>query len=542
MDLALNPHGSSGFADYAMRKDSGLYGKQGAYVGTDDAGRHCHSDQQSAIALIGGARSGKGNFTVPFHVDGCLTENGEAQHIISLDWKNQNGPIAAQQVRQGRHIYAYNPRGHPNAPYSRMNPHSHLTGDSKTLVADAQLDSASWIPFTDPHAQFFEGMAQKVNTAAQVTMARLEGVVTLPTLADKMAGFGGVTEEWLAFEYEMSQQPEPEIRKVASDLQRLRESNSDSGGWEGIKSQLEIPYAALADPQVRAALSPPYDFDFSWLTDDDAPPAMVSIAEDLEYAEIASPILRSLLTSAFIRKRRAPTARAQFWCLDEAPAMGAWPLGVKLATIGAGYRIRAAYVSQSSRQLDALGPHAGEVIINSCGTAIYLGVRSSQQASLLTSQLGKVTLEYDDRARQEAARAASSKALLDTALNGADPITSLMTAAHQDRMAEHRSKMARDLRSVDEVINEKNDRAYVFMPGVLERPFYANVPKYWRRRDLAGRYLGDPFHAKPGTVEIATIWGQRHRKVVTADCPRHLRDWPQYRESGRWSYVKGFKP
>jgi len=130
----------------------------------------------------------------------------------------------------------------------------------------------------------------------------------------------------------------------------------------------------------------------------------------------------------------------------------------------------------------------------------------------------------------------------DMIFNEADPIAAMTTAAHQERLLDHQQKIARDVRTVDEVINEKNDRAYVFMPGVLERPFLSTVPKYWQRRDLAGRYLGDPFHAKPGTVEIATLWGQRHRKIVTTNAPAHLIDWPQYRETGLWSYVRGYRP
>ncbi|MEM8761145.1 MAG: type IV secretory system conjugative DNA transfer family protein, partial [Pseudomonadota bacterium] len=111
-----------------------------------------------------------------------------------------------------------------------------------------------------------------------------------------------------------------------------------------------------------------------------------------------------------------------------------------------------------------------------------------------------------------------------------------------DRLAQHKSKMARDHRSPDEVLNTDMGPAYVFMPDELERPILARNPPYWQRRDLAGAYLGDPFHSTPGTVEIATRWGQRHRTVITEAAPRHLRDWPQYRDSGLWSYVKGHRP
>ena len=543
----INPEsdrfGSAAFANRAMRRRAGLYKKTGAYIGHDEAGRPNHSDQMAAILLCGGARSGKGNFIIPWLVDGCLRTGREVHHVINLDWKGQNGIIAGQQVPHGRWIFNYNPRQQRGAPAHRMNPLSHITAESPTLVADALLSSASWIPFTDPRAAYFEGMAQKVNTAVMVVLARINGSVTLPMMANKLAGFGSASEEWLALEYEISRQPEPEIRQVATDLQKIRASDSDSGGWEGIKNEIQRSYAGLMDPQVRAALSPPFDFDFAWLTEGDFPPAMVNIMEDIEFAETSGPIIRALFTSALIWKRRCLGSRPQFWCLDEISACGAWPLAVKLATISAGYGIRTAYVCQSTKQLDALARNAGEIVANSCGTAIYLGTRSADQAALISRQLGKASIEFDDFSMQERAREAKTKAVMDAILNEGDVMGAMMAASHQDRLANHKTKMARDLRTIDEVINEPNSRAFVFMPGVLEKPFYATVPRYWHRRDLSGAYLRDPFvGGKPDTVEIATLWGQRHRAVITTDAPSHLRDWPQYRASGQWSFVKGYRP
>ena len=165
IDFQRYRFGSAGFANRAMRRRAGLHRKRGVYVGHDEVGRPCHSDQQSAILLCGGARSGKGNFIIPWLVDGCLASGGEAHHVISLDWKGQNGVIAGMQVPQNRRIYNYNPRGNRGVPSHRINPWSHLRADSPTLVADALLSSASWIPFTDPKAAYFEGMAQKIVSA-----------------------------------------------------------------------------------------------------------------------------------------------------------------------------------------------------------------------------------------------------------------------------------------------------------------------------------------------------------------------------------------
>lgn len=222
--------------------------------------------------------------------------------------------------------------------------------------------------------------------------------------------------------------------------------------------------------------------------------------------------------------------------------MGAWPLAETLATISAGYDIRTAYVVQSTRQLDNLKPGASEVILNSCGTQIFLGTRSVQQASLIQKQLGRTQVEYQDAAEIERAEAARRRAINNMILDGADPISAMTEAAHQSRMAGNTRKMARDLRGIDEILGEANGKAYVFMPGTLRHPFYSNIHPYWRRYDLRGTYLGDPYHAKPGTVETRTWLGQRHLPVITQDTPTHIADWPQYEATGQWSYVKGYRP
>ncbi|MEO1324989.1 MAG: type IV secretory system conjugative DNA transfer family protein, partial [Pseudomonadota bacterium] len=379
-------------------------------------------------------------------------------------------------------------------------------------------------------------------TAATVTLARKNGVVTLPELADKIAGLGSASDEWLSFEYDISTQPEPEIREVAQELREFRASSGDGAGFKGIKGEISRSFTCLMDPQVRDALSPPYDFCFSWLTQDDHPATLVNIMEDLEFALTSGPVIRALFTCALIYKRRNLSARPQFWCLDEIGNCGAWPLAETMATANAGYGIRTAYVVQSTRQLENLKPGAGEVIPNSCGTAIYLGTRSLPQASQVSKQLGRITLEYDDFAQQERARAAHAKAVREIVLSGADPIQTALEAQHHKRLATNRTKMPRDLRSPDEVMNEANDRAFVFMPGVLERPFYAHVPKYWRRRDLAGRYLADPFHGPANTVEVGRWFGQSRRPVITTRVPEALADWPQYRDAETWSYVQGYRP
>lgn len=541
IDFEVSPWGSAGFADARVRRRAGLNNGQGAYVGTDRAGRHCHSDQVSALLICGGARSLKGSLVIPHLVDGALRSGNEHHHILALDWKGQDSLVGALQVRQGRHCIAFNPRGKA-APYHRINATAHLVRESPTLIPDALTTAASWIPETDPKAAYFQRNAQKICAAVMITMARVNGVVTLPALSDKMSGLGDTSDEWLDFEYEISIQPEPQINEVATLLSNLREGTHEGGGWEGIKGEITKSFVCMMDPQLREALSPPFDFCFSDLNATDAPPHMVSILEDLEYATTSGPVVRALFTSALIFKRRALGSRPHFWLLQEIGNMGAWPLAQDLATISAGYGIRTAYVVQSTRQLDNLKRGASEIIPNSCGTHVYLGTRSVEQAAIIQRQLGRMTLSRSDQKAIEHARAAKTRGILKMLNGEADPVQTMMDIKHQEILAQQPQKMGRDLRGIDEILNEPNGNAFVFMPGVLARPAHLKVIPYWQRRDLHGAYLGDPFHNKPGTVEVATWFGQRMRKVITEPVPAAYADWPQYRDTGHWSYVQGARP
>lgn len=541
VDFQRGPYGSASFADARLRRKAGLNRPQGGYVGTDDVGRNCYSHQQSAVLLCGGARSLKGSVIIPWMVDGKLNGSLGPMHIVSMDWKNQNGRIAGLQVRQGRHIVTIAPREEHSNSFDVL---SYIDPRSPELIPLAKLFASNWIPFSgSPQAEYFEGTAQRLTEGAVVTLSRLKGGVTLPDLADVMAGFGDATDEWLSFEYHLATAPEPQYRKIAQELSDLRERGTDSGGYNGIKNEIAKSFAVMTDPQWRKVLSPPFDFHPEQLTEECGPPFLINIAENKDYSQTAAPVLRAIYTALLVYKRRVPaaTTREQVWILDEIGNIGAWPMAVELATFGPGYGIRPLYVVQSTAQLDNLAPRASTIVPNSCGTQIYTGTRSVEQASLINRQLGRMSLEYFDAAMIERAEAAKSKALMGIVAGDADPSMALLEASHHDRLAQEPQRFARDLRTVDEIINEPNGKAYVFMPGVLEKPAYLNILPYWKRRDLAGQYLGDPFHSKPGTVEVATRWGQRHRKIVSEPIPPEYAHLPQYCD-GKWSYVKGFKP
>ena len=367
--------------------------------------------------------------------------------------------------------------------------------------------------------------------------------VDLPLLADVMMDVGGLSDQWLMTEYAMLHGPESWIRNLAADIKRARESDDTSGGFRGVKNEIINSFRPLVDPQLRHVLSYP-NFCFSELTKAGAPSYLVNIQEELRYAETSSPVIRALYASARYYKEKAPVneTRPQFWILDEVGNIaGGWPMAVDLATATTGYGIRTAYVVQSSAQLDRLGKSASKIIPNSCGAQIFMGVRQYDEAALVSKMIGTATIEYDEQYQQAEARHRARQAYIGSFMRGDDPLAAAMDAAHHNSMSVLPSKQGRPLRTPDEIMNEQEGLAFVFMPGQVARPMYQHIPRYWTRRDLAGRYLGDPFHSPPGQVEVATWRGQKMRRIVEEAVPPAYQDWPQYQFSS-FRYVEGFKP
>lgn len=542
IDYEQDRFGTAGFADARMLDAAGLYrAKNGLFIGEDEHGRKCHSSQMAALLLNGGARSGKGNLIIPWLVDGHFHD-----HIISMDWKGQNGSIAQLQVLQGRRVINFMPRGDRPVVAHRINPVSYIRGDSPTLFPDCKMFASNWLPMSgSKNGDYFEATGQRWIEATNVALARIDGSLTLPRLADAMTQFGSLSDEWLAIEEQMASMAEPSIQLVVSEIQQMRENgSSDSGGYTGVKGEIAKSFACLSDPQLRAAVSAPFDFCFSELSETNAAPHLVNIMEAQEFGHTSAPVIKSLYTCALIYKRRAVgTSRPQVWLLDECGNLKAWPLAVGLATYGAGYGIRPIYITQSMAQLNNLAPGALSIIPNSCGTQIYMGVRDFEnEGQRVSRMIGTKTIEHEDFLTNENARLANEQAMMQVLFEGADPFQAGMQMAQNEAKIAHKTKAPRAVLTPDEVMNLPYGKAIVFMPGVLERPAMTTLRNYWQRRDLAGRYLPDPFHPTPkGDVQVQTFFGRRYRDVIRESVPSKLAHLPQYQD-GAWSYVQGYRP
>lgn len=533
-DYGAHRYGSAQFADEDMIFDAGLDQSSGFYLGETEFGDHCYARGQSSVLLCAGARGFKGSNIIPSLLDGF----GDS-HVISMDWKGQNGPITGLQP--GTHIINWAPR----TDGDRIDPVPQLTNNSPTLGPDTKLWVQSWIVKNgSADGAVFQEFAQRITEACALSYIEQYGTLDLPGLADVMPLVGTNADSWLEFETYMHMSRFGTVQAVAEELREIRGSDTpNAGGFGGAKTEITNSFSCLSDPQLRESVSPPFDFDATELTKEGGPRYQVNLMEDMTFAKSSAPIVRSIYTSIMIAKRRALGSRPQVWLLDEIGNIGAWPLAVELATFGPGYGIRPVYVTQSIAQLDNLAPQASKIIPNSCGTQIYKAVREPTEAKRISSMLGQFTLAVEDFALNERARIAQNEALDAMIFDGDDPFRTGTAMAYQDALSAHPKLMPRALMTPDEIMNMPPDLALVFMSGVVPAPMRLWVQKYWQRPDLRSRYLGDPFHDEPSTVSIAGRFGRtRTAEIVTEPVPTALNDHPQYKRSGTWSYVKGFRP
>lgn len=117
-----------------------------------------------------------------------------------------------------------------------------------------------------------------------------------------------------------------------------------------------------------------------------------------------------------------------------------------------------------------------------------------------------------------------------------DPLQAALTMSQSSFEETHQTKKGRALRTMDEVMNMPNDRAYFFHEDV---PFPIELERqpYWFSRDLAGLYHPNPYHPPLDRVTVQTRWGQRTRRVLVETLPERFAHLPQYR-SGLWSHVE----
>ncbi|RMA41585.1 type IV secretory system conjugative DNA transfer family protein [Rhodophyticola porphyridii] len=533
-----NPFGSAEMASAQDAARAGMLRKSNTAIYCGELeGRSLFFYGEGGILLVAGARSGKLRDILAYTLCKGICDG---RTIIVLDPKGELAAISRDQILgdgKAKKVITFNPRSLHGLPQHRINPVGYLKWSSPTLIPDLKLLLENWIPKSgSANGEYFELNARRWAEAICLTLIKMHGVLELPHLYRVVNLLSGGGKEWIDFAYEMHTSGLQLSSDVEEEIAAMREDRS--GGFQGIIGELQKSVACLSDPLLSEAVSGPFDFELSELCDVGAL-TQLYLMVPMEMIPLWAPVLKSLFVGCLIEKSRKPDAPRQLWILDECGQLGSFPVVPQMFTYGAGIGIQPFAVFQSTRQMEGLAPHAGQLITSSASLQIYFATRDLGSAKTVSEVLGTQTLRTDDPLTQSRAKLKKEQ-LMAALLGGGDPFQLASQIAQLGHETRHTRKHARQLRTPDEVMRTAKDGMYLLCDD-LPGPLYAQRKPYWTRRFMAGRYHPNPYHLPKDSVKIATFWGPRLRKIITEDVPDQYAHLPQYAD-GSWSYVEGFRP
>ncbi|MEL6646283.1 MAG: type IV secretory system conjugative DNA transfer family protein [Pseudomonadota bacterium] len=534
-DNAQNRSGSSRMATEAELEKAGLFTKlpHSIFVGFFN-GRPVYFHGPAGMTLTAGARGGKLRDMIAYNLlSGTCMSN-----IVMLDPKLEGYAISANQTADKKFIAVWNPAGLNGALQDRIDPLPTLKIENPHLISDLSMLWENLIPPSQGNnTRYFEGNAQRLGEALSLALVEIRGQLTFPDLYDAVILLMGGGDDWLDLAYHMRHSRFPEVRAAEREIHAGRKDSS--GGFKGIVGELALALSAFKSRELRASVSPPFTFCLTSLLDPDQR-WQLYLGPPVQMLSKWAPAIKAILVSLTLLKSREPSTPRTIMFLDEvgqltAGGNGSFPLIPQLYTYGAGgWGITPVAVLQSNRQLRAFGPEAESLIMSSAAAKMAFAVRDLDSAKDWSAYMGMQSLRYDDRLAQERARFARDEAFY-SLLNGADPVLVGLQLAQKSYETTHQSVVQRPLAMPEEIINMSNDAA-IFLHEDVSYPIMLQRRPYWTQRNLAGRFLPNPYHPPLDRVSVMTRWGMRTRKVVTEPVPARFAHYPQYRD-GTWTRV-----
>ncbi|MBL4617741.1 MAG: type IV secretory system conjugative DNA transfer family protein [Robiginitomaculum sp.] len=524
--------GSADWADESSLRRAGLFAGGGLHLGFAGK-RQIRLVSDAPVILFGGSGSGK---TRDFL--GYVVCDSTGVPMITLDPRGELGAISFNtQAKNNEYGFYWNPIGIGDwLPQHSVNPLDILSLAAPTFHADVGFIAEGLIPLSgSTSGQYFEQRARE--WVGAILKARVEqtGVVSFPALYRIINAIESNPRTWAdQLEFMLSSRFADIRRMAAEALTKQQDSPREFGA---IMGSIYANLSFLSDPALLRSLEGG-DFSLSALTD---PERICKIFLNIpaEYLKLWSPILRVMFTTAMLYKSRKPQARQILMVIDEAGQLGRAEFLMRGFTYGRGAGVRTLALFQDSGQVVAHYGHAGlQTLIGSAQTRIWFGVRDAQTAELVSQMLGTQTLEYDDTLARDAAQF-QKRDLARCVLLGGDPYTLAHEYAQLNRAANTRTKQARALLSVDEVLNLPETQAIVFVSGLGLRPFLVGKHAYYEQRFMAGKYLPNPYHPPLDRLTVRGRFGMKTVPVTRGSVPQNMRHFPQY-STGTTLHLAGY--
>lgn len=111
--------------------------------------------------------------------------------------------------------------------------------------------------------------------------------------------------------------------------------------------------------------------------------------------------------------------------------------------------------------------------------------------------------------------------------------------AHASRGANRKRHVRRPLITPSEVLGLPEDEQIAFVSGRNLPPIRAKKYPYYSRRELAGRYLPNPYHPPLDRISVPGRFGSKTLRVYERAVPEKYRHFPQY-ASGSALEIEGY--
>ena len=447
------------------------------------------------------------------------------------------GEIAASTLyylhRMKVHGYCGNAYGLHGLPQHGFNPLDILTPDSLTFHSDSKyiIDNFIALP-SKGDDEYFAKSARRWTDALLKFDCLKHGYTSLPRLYSLVNQIEGNPEQFQRTAEAMASSGYEDIAQRASEI--LFKQDHAEKEFSGITGAIYNALDFMSEPNIVRMLE---GSDFSLSEVVGKTPVRIYFIFPVEFIEQMNSLIRLCFSVAMLYKQRKPKANPVLYLIDEAAQLRRFSALETLMTYGGGAGNRAIVAFQDAGQITRLyGSDALSTFIGNAGIQQYFGIRDYQSARTISNYLGTMTLSYDDPVQQRGARRARLEAVR-SIIDGEDPFYAAHDIYVQEQNMYHQQKQARLLLTPDEILNLPPDRQIIKVEGMP--PILAYKKPYYERRDMAGKYMPNPYHPPEHKVRVRKRFWSGWAKVKTSKVPSKYRKFPQF-SNGIYKYVKGY--